>query len=173
VDEIRALLEYGNYTVDLLNQGDYDHRTALHLAAGEGQFEIVKLLCQEGANVDVEDRWHNRPLDDAANAKKNSERIIKILTQYGATSVKNPSLHCRVLKKSTSPPDLGFAATDDSILATQSSKRTSRKNSEAEAPISGTIAYWPPELFSDTATPTPASDMWAVGVIMFILLTGS
>ncbi|KAL7577266.1 hypothetical protein ACA910_002013 [Epithemia clementina (nom. ined.)] len=36
---------------------------------------------------------------------------------------------------------------------------------------SGTTAYWPPERFQAGATPTPAMDMWSVGVILFILLT--
>jgi serine/threonine protein kinase len=36
----------------------------------------------------------------------------------------------------------------------------------------GTHAYWAPELF-DGARPNPASDMWAVGCILYILVTGS
>lgn len=60
VEEVKALWEFG--TVDI-NQTDYDKRTALHLAAAEGQVEMVKLLCSLGANVNVQDRWGNRPLD--------------------------------------------------------------------------------------------------------------
>ena len=37
---------------------------------------------------------------------------------------------------------------------------------------SGTFAYWPPERFRNDATATPAMDMWSVGVILFIFLTG-
>jgi len=153
-EEVLALLEFGNIDLD---QGDYDRRTALHLAAGEGREEIVELLCKEGANVNVEDRWGNRPLDDAQNAKKNSVSIIKLLRKYGAKSEKNPTLGQQVLEP------MGL---------TQSRQTSPRKKDEKET-ISGTIAYWPPELFSDGAVPTPASDMWAAGVIMFILLTGS
>ena len=40
-----------------INKGDYDKRTALHLAAGEGHLDIVQFLCKRGANVNVEDRW--------------------------------------------------------------------------------------------------------------------
>ena len=36
---------------------------------------------------------------------------------------------------------------------------------------SGTTAYWPPERFQPRTTPTPAMDMWSVGVILFIFLT--
>ena len=36
----------------------------------------------------------------------------------------------------------------------------------------GTTAYWPPERFSDSKRTDHATDMWAVGVILFIMLTG-
>ncbi|KAL3910884.1 MAG: hypothetical protein SGILL_007511 [Bacillariaceae sp.] len=93
IEELRALLEFGNIDVD---EGDYDHRTALHLAAGEGRLEIVQLLCQEGANPNVEDRWQNRPLDDAQDAKKNSKAVMSTLVKAGARSLKNPALHLEV-----------------------------------------------------------------------------
>ena len=37
--------------------GDYDKRTALHLASCEGCTEIVLLLLHKGANVNCTDRW--------------------------------------------------------------------------------------------------------------------
>jgi len=39
----------------------------------------------------------------------------------------------------------------------------------------GTTAYWPPELFevkTKTFTARPAMDMWSLGVILYIMLTG-
>ena len=75
-DEVRTLLEFGSMD---LNQGDYDHRTALHLAANEGHLEVVQVLCEAGADVNVRDRWGDRPLDDARKAKKNSKAIAKVL----------------------------------------------------------------------------------------------
>lgn len=155
-EEVLALLEFGNIDLD---QGDYDRRTALHLAAGEGRTEIVDLLCKAGADVNVEDRWGNRPLDDAENAKKNSSTIMKILVQRGAKSLKKPALG-----QQTGP--------EDSMSPTTLSNLPPKRK-EKEKIISGTMAYWSPELFVDGAMPTPASDMWAAGVIMFILLTGS
>jgi ankyrin repeat protein len=171
VEEVQALLEYGSNTIDLVNQGDYDNRTALHLAAGEGHLEIVKMLCEAGANVNVEDRWKNRPLDDAENAKKNSQQIMTVLTQYGAKSKKNPSLLSRLMSMHVVPDDRD-AKESVTYLATQSAKYRTGKQKIA-APITMTVAYSPPELFTDNATPTPATDMWAVGVIMYSLLTGS
>jgi hypothetical protein len=80
LDEVKLLLTVGNINVD---EGDYDQRTALHLAAGEGNFNIVQLLCAYGANVNIEDRWGGRPLDDAGRSKKAD--CIDILKEYGAT----------------------------------------------------------------------------------------
>ena len=146
VETIRALLEFGN--IDL-NEGDYDRRTALHLAAGEGRLTIVKLLCEAGANVNVEDRWGNRPLDDAESADKNSAAIVKILEQYGAT-------------------------TKSDAATTASSEQQAQGQVEDKGETSsGTVAYMAPELFVKGATPTPAADMWAAGVILYIILTGS
>jgi ankyrin repeat protein len=59
-----------------------DHRTALHLAAGEGHDQIVELLLEAGAYPNSVDRWGNRPLDDAMNSKRAS--CMKILKAYGA-----------------------------------------------------------------------------------------
>mmetsp|Transcript_12942 Transcript_12942/g.27945 ORF Transcript_12942/g.27945 Transcript_12942/m.27945 type:complete len:569 (+) Transcript_12942:175-1881(+) len=79
IEEVRALLELGN--VDI-NEGDYDRRTALHLAAGEGRYGVIELLCEKGADVNVRDRWGNRPLDDAKSS--NHMACVKLLESYGA-----------------------------------------------------------------------------------------
>ena len=81
IDEVETLLMTGEVDV---NEGDYDKRTALHLAAGEGNVDIVRLLCKYKADVNTEDRWGNRPLDDAMRGK--SEESVNILKQYGATN---------------------------------------------------------------------------------------
>jgi ankyrin repeat protein len=161
-EEVEALLEFANIDID---EGDYDRRTALHLSCGEGRKEIVELLCRAGANPNVEDRWQNRPLDDAQNARKNAASIMSILVKYGARSVKNPTLHEAVKVADNEKAEI----TISSSLEIKNNHRTKKQVDS----FSGTIAYCPPELFREGATPTPASDMWAAGVIMFVLLTGT
>ena len=48
-----------------INFRDYDHRTALHMAANFGNFEIVKYLVFHGAQVNAKDRFNNTPIDEA------------------------------------------------------------------------------------------------------------
>ncbi len=65
-----------------INEGDYDKRTALHVAAGGGHADVVQFLCNQGANVNVEDQWGGRPIDDAL--EKGHEKVVEILRKYGA-----------------------------------------------------------------------------------------
>ena len=66
--QVRRLIENG---VDP-NLGDYDRRTALHLAAAEGHDKVVELLLRSKANPNSADRWHGTPLQDAL---KNSHHV--------------------------------------------------------------------------------------------------
>merc|ERR1712110_567443 len=61
IDEIKRLYAHGVN----LDQGDYDKRTALHLAATEGHLEVVKYLIHKGAKTNVKDRFGSTPLADA------------------------------------------------------------------------------------------------------------
>jgi len=59
-----------------VNEGDYDRRTALHLAASEGQLDVVRLLIERGADVSARDRWGGTPLDDA---RRHGHRAVEEL----------------------------------------------------------------------------------------------
>ncbi|MRN60418.1 ankyrin repeat domain-containing protein, partial [Brucella sp. 09RB8918] len=61
-----------------INKGDYDKRTALHLAAAEGHENIVKYLVSKGADISTTDRWGKTPLEDAKI--NNNESIINLLS---------------------------------------------------------------------------------------------
>ncbi len=46
-----------------INKGDYDDRTALHVAVAENNNDIIKFLEENGASWDVKDRWDETPKD--------------------------------------------------------------------------------------------------------------
>jgi ankyrin repeat protein len=72
-----------NSSVDI-NKGDYDGRTALHLAAAAGHVKVVRLLISKGADINATDNWGGKPLDDAI--RQGRVECIKILKEMGAES---------------------------------------------------------------------------------------
>lgn len=102
-----------------LFEGDYDNRTALHLAATEGHAQCLQFLvdCMPAAKkialVNTEDRWHGTPLDDAEQQKHQS--CVKILQAAGATKGKRvvgtlPPEATRKASPSEDSPDIIAAA---------------------------------------------------------------
>jgi len=84
INQLRDLIEESGLDA---NTGDYDRRTALHLAASEGLLEVVTYLVAE-ANTDPSpvDRWGGTPLDDAM--RSHHQDVIVFLTSKGAKAGK-------------------------------------------------------------------------------------
>lgn len=61
---------------------DYDRRTALHLAAAEGQLVSVDFLIFAKANIMFKDRWGNTAIDDAIRGKH--YEVARLLQGVGA-----------------------------------------------------------------------------------------
>jgi ammonium transporter Rh len=73
---------YNKYKPDI-NLSDYDGRTCLHVASSIGYVDIVKFLIDNGANVNVYDRFGGSPRDDAI--RHGHDEITKILVDAGAS----------------------------------------------------------------------------------------
>ena len=57
--------------------GGHSHATPLHLAAGAGNLEVVRLLIESGARLDIKDiLWHATPVDWAKHAGKTEIEAI-------------------------------------------------------------------------------------------------
>ena len=65
-----------------LAAGDYDKRTAMHLAASEGRIEtLLFLIVEAGVEVSPVDRWGGTPLDDAIRTRH--EEAVSFLLSHG------------------------------------------------------------------------------------------
>ena len=62
-----------------LEETDYDGRTPLHLAAAEGNIEIVQYILKKVKNYNPVDRWGQTPLVEAK--KNNHLDIVKCIEQ--------------------------------------------------------------------------------------------
>jgi len=82
VAKVQALLN-GGVSSDAC---DYDKRYGLHIAASEGAIDVVKLLIQEKADPNVQDRFGSTPLDDAVRC--NHMEIVDYLRSHGAKQAK-------------------------------------------------------------------------------------
>lgn len=68
--------------LDCVNFKDIDGRTALHVAACQGNTHVLRLLLDGGAQINAKDRWGSTPLADAIYYKNND--VIKLLEAHGA-----------------------------------------------------------------------------------------
>eukprot|EP00441_Pelagodinium_beii_P023670 CAMPEP_0197665036 /NCGR_PEP_ID=MMETSP1338-20131121/58994_1 /TAXON_ID=43686 ORGANISM="Pelagodinium beii, Strain RCC1491" /NCGR_SAMPLE_ID=MMETSP1338 /ASSEMBLY_ACC=CAM_ASM_000754 /LENGTH=442 /DNA_ID=CAMNT_0043243787 /DNA_START=176 /DNA_END=1504 /DNA_ORIENTATION=- len=94
-----------------VDNGDYDKRTAMHLAAAEGQLEALKCLAENcKADVNVKDRWSGSPLDDAL--RTGNDQVFEYLKAKGAVSGKISTVKA---EDATALCDCGFSGNTDHI----------------------------------------------------------
>ncbi|XP_022300661.1 glutaminase kidney isoform, mitochondrial-like isoform X1 [Crassostrea virginica] len=78
--DVSALRRYYLLGLDM-NIADYDGRTALHVAAAEGQEQAVRFLLEKcSVNVNIKDRWGFTPLDEAERFEH--PEIVRLLQSF-------------------------------------------------------------------------------------------
>ena len=94
-----------------LDVGDYDRRTALHLAAAEGHTVIVAYLISRKVNVNCEDRWGNTPLREAL--RSNHTECVKSLKAAGATMGATSDIDAEIIRAASTNDVKGLQALID------------------------------------------------------------
>jgi len=82
LEVVRAFIEVGGRDLDEKGENGW---TALYFAANEGHLDIVKVLVQAGAGVDVTNNYGNTPLHKAAYS--GNLEVCKYLVEDGKASV--------------------------------------------------------------------------------------
>jgi len=77
-EELKYLVQYENMFVSAVN---HDGRTALHLAASNGNIENARLLLENGAAVNASDAYGATPLQDAF--RFGHKATAKLLVEHG------------------------------------------------------------------------------------------
>ena len=104
-----------------LNVADYDLRTPLHLAAAEGQAQVIQYFIEQkqkrddGIELNPRDRWGGTPLDDAYT--HGHKDIIELLEQHGGVRGKNSLLRTGSMPPASSVPQADPVATVEMIWA--------------------------------------------------------
>ena len=102
IDGVRFFSKSGPSVINQRNKGG---ATSLHIACREGNFEITKILIDNGANVNIVDNEGWSPLMRASLAGK--EDIVEILLKAGAKAQLLNSLNESALVHATSAKCLG------------------------------------------------------------------
>jgi len=89
--ELRSILAQKLVDVDV---ADYDSRTALHVAASQGDSQTISCLKEFGADVNVLDSWKGSPLDDAIRGKHwaAADRLLSYGARVGDPEKANAEL---------------------------------------------------------------------------------
>jgi hypothetical protein len=122
IDRLRVLVQVYSMSVD---EGDYDQRTAIHLAASEGSLQAIRCLVEEfHAKLSPIDRWGGTPLDDAIRGGHNA--VAQYLSTQGArrgAEVSTSSGHdsdssdTSVNSSSSRRPSLDRSDSDDAVAS--------------------------------------------------------
>ncbi|CAM4771260.1 unnamed protein product [Rotaria magnacalcarata] len=93
IDAVQLLINKGKIPINTLDQAGW---SPLHLAAGHNYLDIVKLLLENNADVNIRDSYENTPL--AWAKEMNAEAVISELEKHGAIADKlwhgeKPKLH--------------------------------------------------------------------------------
>ena len=111
--DIKALISQLNAGINLY-EGDYDARTALHLAAAERHPHVVRFLIENAPSVDAlspRDRWGGTPLDDAQACYECSKLLLDAGAKKGTTVAPDvPSNSSSSLVRQISVSDQSFSA---------------------------------------------------------------
>jgi NhaP-type Na+/H+ or K+/H+ antiporter len=92
IPKATAILKEGLYDI---NGGDYDKRTALHLACAEGHLQMVQFLMESGANADAQDRFGRTPLEECVLNKHDA--IADVLRAHGVVPLQGSKLTDQML----------------------------------------------------------------------------
>lgn len=79
---VKLLLERGSAAEEIINARNMYGSTALLLAAENGHFDVVKLLVEAGADIDIPTNYGSTPLLYGANC--GNMNIVKLLVERGA-----------------------------------------------------------------------------------------
>ena len=94
--DLAKLKEVVDEHPDVLSGSDYDLRTPLHVAASQGNLEVVQYLLEKGANANAEDRWGCTPLRDAH--RSTDQAVITVLKSAGGVITDRSVLAVRLCK---------------------------------------------------------------------------
>lgn len=87
VESCRSVMELD---VDV-NSADYDRRTALHVAAADGQLGVLRYLLEVAADVNRRDRWGHSPLDEALALESPARGPIEAALRAAGASASPPA----------------------------------------------------------------------------------
>lgn len=164
---------------------DYDHYyLVMDLVSGGEMFDH---LIQYGAYSEADAARLMREVASAlaflhgvgvVHADLKPENLLLCSKKRENGTVKLIDFGCAVVQNESYDDNDGNESNDDQKLNNNWIKEFQEKSvsvaqdEPADLQFTGTTAYWPPERFVPGCTPDAASDMWAVGIILFIMLTG-